>query len=145
MASWGVAYTLRYFADQPVTLKAIGSGLASNDAGFKIDGGELTHGGEMLGEIEINTAGSDLFTEELNYMIDALQRLGPQARGVIERLRTTRSIVAVRVQLEGAVDPQRTLGLITPIWPVLGRLSTGLAQIDGQGFYDGGTHLVAMP
>ena len=79
-------------------------------------------------------------------MIGALERTGqPAARHVIDRLRGTRSIVAVRVQLEGSPDPNRTLGMITPIWPVLGRLSTGLAQIDGQGFYDGATPIVSMP
>jgi hypothetical protein len=140
-----VSYTLRYFADNLVTLKAIGAGLVAGDPGFKIDGGELTHGGDMLGEIEINSAGSDLFGEELAAMIGALERIGsPAARHVIDRLRTTRSIIALRVQLEGA-DPNRTLGMITPIWPVLGRLSTGLAQIDGQGFYDGSTPIVSMP
>ena len=141
----GVGYTLRYFADTLVTLKAIGAGLAAGDPGFKIDGGELTHGPDMLGEIEINSAGSDLFGEELAAMVGSLERVAsPAARHVIERLRSTRSIVAVRVQLEGN-DPNRTLGMITPIWPVLGRLSTGLAQIDGQGFYDGATPIVAMP
>ena len=78
-------------------------------------------------------------------MVAALEGIAsPAARHVIERLRTTRSIVAVRVQLEGN-DPNRTLGMITPIWSVLGRLSTGLAQIDGQGFYEGSTPIVAMP
>lgn len=142
----GVGYTLRYFADAPVTLKAISAGLTAGDPSFKIDGGELTHGGDMLGEIEINSAGSDLFGEELQMMIGALERSGqPAAHHVIQRLRTTRSIVAVRVQLDGNPDPNRTLGMLTPIWPVLGRLSTGLAQIDGQGFYDGATPIVSMP
>jgi len=139
----GVGYTLRYFADAPLTLKAIGAGLQTGDPGFKIDGGELTHGAEMLGEIEINSAGSDLFGEELAFMIGTLERIGsPGARQVIDRLqRGTKAIVAVRVTAEGH-DANR---FITPIWPVLGRLSTGLAQIDGQGFYDGGTPIVAMP
>ena len=37
---------MRYFADGPVTLKAIGTGLAGMDPQFKIDAGELMYGKE---------------------------------------------------------------------------------------------------
>ena len=75
---------MRYFADGPVTLKAIGTGLAGMDPQYKIDAGELMYGKELLGELEICSAGSDLFNEDLGAKIGELERNGtPAARSVV--------------------------------------------------------------
>ncbi len=135
---------MRYFADGPVTLKAIGTGLAGLDPQYKIDAGELMYGKELLGELEICSAGSDLFNEDLATKIGELERNGtPAARAVVGRLRATRAIVTLHV-LDGERDPQRTWELLGPLWSVLPSLSTGLTQSDGQGFYDGGQLLIAL-
>jgi hypothetical protein len=139
-----VGYYLRYFADGVVTLKAIGAGLASVDPAFKIDGGDLMRGKELLGEIEINASGSDLFAEDLASKIGQLERIPSHAaQHVIARLRNTRSIVTLQV-LDGERDPAVTWDLLGPLWTVLPALSTGLTQSDGQGFYDGSQLVVAL-
>lgn len=139
-----MSYYVRYFADQAVTLKAIGTGLSGVDPQFKIDGGELMRGPELLGELEISASGSDLFAEDLASKIAELERLtNPAARQVITRLRAVKAIVTLRV-LDGERDPDVTWDLITPLWSVLPTLSTGLTQSDGQGFYDGSQLVIAL-
>ena len=135
---------MRYFADGVVTLKAIGTGLGGIDPQFKIDGGELLRGKDILAEIEINTTGSDLFAEDLATKVRELERIStPAAQQVIARLQRTQSIVTLHV-MDGERDPGVTWDLLGPLWSVLPALSTGLTQSDGQGFYDGSQLVVAM-
>ena len=135
---------MRYFADGVVTLKAVQSGLKQLEPAFKIDGGELIRGTELLGEIEISLLGSDLFGEDLAAHLAQLERLGsPAAHQVSGRLRGTQSIVTLHV-LDGERDPAVTWELLGPLWTVLPSLSTGLTQSDGQGFYDGSQLVVAV-
>jgi hypothetical protein len=139
-----VSYYVRYFADQLLSLKAIGGALIGVDPQFKIDGGELMRGKELLGEIEICASGSDLFAEDLASKIAELSRVAnPAAHQTIARLRNAQAIVTLRV-LDGERDPQVTWDLIGPLWSVLPSLSTGLTQSDGQGFYDRGQLVVAL-
>jgi hypothetical protein len=140
-----VSYYLRYFADRVVTLKAIGAGLVAVDPAFKIDGGDLMRGKDILAEIEINTTGSDLFGEDLTAKINDLERAQhPNARHVIQRLRGTQAIVTLHV-LDSALDPDVAWEMLSPVWTVLPALSAGLTQSDGQGFYDGSQLVVALP
>jgi len=140
-----VGYTVRYFADGPVTLKQIGSGLQAMDPQFKIDAGELMYGGELLGELEITNAGSDMFNEDIAFKIGELERNGtPAARAVAGRLRATRSIIALNVLDSATRDAQQTWQMIGPLWNVLPTLAPGLTQSDGQGYYDNGQLLIAI-
>jgi hypothetical protein len=135
---------MRYFADGVVTLKAIGTGLAHIDPKYKIDGGELIYETELLGEIEINTTGSDLFDEDLRSNIAKLERVtSPAASQLIGRLRGTTSIMTLHI-LDSRRDPNVTWNMLGPLWSVLPTLSTGLTQSDGQGFYDGAQLVVAL-
>lgn len=135
---------MRYFADGVVTLKAIAAALKQVDPTFKIDGGELMRGTELIGELEISVSGSDLFGEDLAANITQLERIGSgAARQVTGRLRGTQSIVTLQI-LDGDRDPAVTWDLLGPLWTVLPSLSTGLTQSDGQGFYDGSQLVVAL-
>jgi len=139
-----VSNYVRYFADGVVTLKGIGAGLATFDPKFKIDGGEVLRGTELLGEVEISVTGSDLFAEDREYKISECAQIPTQAaQQVIARLQGTQSIVTLRV-LDGERDPAVTWDLLSPLWTVLPSLSTGLTQVDGQGFYDGAQLVVAL-
>ena len=140
-----MSYYLRYFADRVVTLKAIGAGLMGVDPSFKIDGGELMRGKDLLAEIEINASGSDRFGEDLAVKVAELERNGtPAARHVIGRLRASQAIVTLHV-LDTPLDPDVAWEMLSPLWAVLPTLSAGLTQSDGQGFYDGSQLVVALP
>ena len=139
-----MSYYLRYFADRAVTLKAIGAGLVAVDPAFKIDGGELMRGKDILAEIEINASVTDMFGEDLSAKICELERNGtPNARHVITRLRGSQAIVTLHV-LDSALDPDVAWEMLSPVWTVLPAISPGLTQSDGQGFYDGSQLVVAL-
>lgn len=131
-----MSYYVRYFAESPVSLKALAAGLKAIDPQSKIDGGELMRGGEVVAEVEVDQAGSDLFNEELSSKIAALEQVG--AHHVIARLRGTQSIVAARV------DPSVVWDVLGPLWSILPTVSTGLTQVDGYGFYDGSTLVAGL-
>ncbi len=139
-----MGYYVRYFADAIVRLKEIGGGLVGIDPTFKIDGGDLLRGGELLGEVEINASGSDLFDEDLRAWLGQIERAGgPAAQRVIGRLQGTKSIVTLHV-LDGERAPNVTWEMLGPLWSVLPALSTGLTQMDGQGVYDGSELVVPI-
>lgn len=129
---------MRYFAAGALALDAIKKGLAAEDPGFKIDGGEVSRGGQLLAEIEINKPGSDLFDDEIAGTIQRLQQAGGHAQRVIAHVQGTQSVLAVQILDPGAMEQ------LTPLWTVLARLANGLWQVDGQGFYDQGQLVVPM-
>ncbi len=134
-----MSYYVRYFAESPVTLKALSAAIKSIAPDYKIDGGDLMRGLDVLAEIGIDSAGSDLFVEDLNWKLSAVEQLpGEAAQWVASRLRGAQSIVSVKV------DPAVNWDLLGPLWTSLTSLSTGLTQVDGQGFYDGGNLVVGM-
>lgn len=132
---------MRYFADAPLPLDQIKAGLRAEDPTFKIDGGELTRGDQLLGEIEINRPGSDLFDDEIAGTVQRLERA--QGHQVIPRVRATQSVLALQV-MDGDRGAESTMQLLGPLWSVLQRLANGLWLVDGQGFYDNGTLVVQM-
>jgi hypothetical protein len=133
----GVSPYMRYFADASLGLDVIKKALSVEDPTFKIDGGEVSRGGQLLAEIEINKPGSDMFADDINGMLQRLQHAG--ASHVMQRIQGTQAVLAVQI-LEGAPD---AMELLEPLWTVSSRLATGLWHVEGQGFYDGG-QLVAQ-
>ncbi len=127
-----MSYYVRYFAESPVTLKALSAGIKSIAPDYKIDGGDLMRGQDVLAEIGVDSAGSDLFVEELNARLGAVAQVGGQAaQWVTSRIRGTQSIISVRV------DPAVNWDLLDPLWQSMTNLAPGLTQVDGQGFYEG--------
>ena len=133
-----VGQSMRFFADAAVPLDAIKKGLSGQDPSFKIDGGELSRGGQLLAEIELNRPGSDLFDDEIAGTVNKLQYAGGQAQMVIQRVRSTQVVLAVQM-----LDPN-AMELLGPFWSVLQGLSNGLWEIEGQGFYDQGQLIVPI-
>lgn len=134
-----MSYYVRYFAESPVTLKALSASLKAVVPDYKIDGGDLMRGQDVLAEIGIDSAGSDLFVEELNGRLAALAQLGGAAAQWVDgRLRGTHSIISVRV------DPAVNWDLLGPLWTSMTSLATGLTQVDGQGYYDGSNFVLGM-
>lgn len=127
-----MTYYVRYFAESPVTIKALSTTIKSLAPDYKIDGGDLMRGQDVLAEVVVDSAGSDLFVEDLNTHLGAVARVGGQAaQWVTSRIRGTQSIISVRV------DPAVNWDLLGPLWQSMTSLAPGLTQVDGQGFYDG--------
>lgn len=123
---------MRYFADATLALDVLKQSLRSEDATFKIDGGEVWRGEQLLAEIEINRPGSDMFADDINGMIQRLQSVG--AFPVMQRIQGTQAVLAVQI-LDGTPNAMDLLG---PLWTVLAQLATGLWHVEGHGFYDQG-------
>jgi hypothetical protein len=127
-----MSYYVRYFAENPVTLKALSAAIKSIAPDYKIDGGDLMRGQDVLAEIGVDSAGSDLFVEDLNTHLGAVAQVGGQAaQWVTSRISGTQSIISVRV------DPAVNWDLLGPLWQSMTSLARGLTQVDGQGFYEG--------
>jgi hypothetical protein len=123
---------MRYFADATLGLDVIKKSLAAEDRAFKIDGGEVSRDGQILAEIEINKPGSDMFSDDINSMMQRLQQVG--ASQIMQRVGATQAVLSVQL-LDGTPNAMELLG---PLWNVLSRLATGLWHVEGQGFYDQG-------
>lgn len=127
-----MSHYLRFFAESPITVKALATGIKANNPQYKLDGGDLMVGSDVIAEITVDSAGSDLFVEDLNAWLSTVGQIGGEAaQWVGARLRGAQSIVVIKV------DPSINWDLLGPIWATLGSLATGLTQVDGQGFYDG--------
>jgi hypothetical protein len=134
-----VSHYVRYFAEGPVTMRALATALKAADPQYKIDGGELMCGADIIAEVEIVAAGSDLFVEELAAHVAAIQRYAsPASQYVVGRYQGAQAIITI------SVAPATSWDLLAPLWSVLPSLATGLTQVDGQGVYDGSTPLLAL-
>ena len=130
---------MRFFAESPITVKALGAGIKSVNPQYKLDGGDLMVGSDVVAEIVVDSAGSDMFTEEMNARLYAVQQVGGQAaQWVISRLQSTQSIVSIKI------DPSVNWDLLGPLWTTLAGMATGLTQVDGQGVYDGANLIMQM-
>lgn len=134
-----MSHYVRFFAESPITLKALSTGIKSINPQYKVDGGDLMVGADVIAEIGVDSAGSDLFVEDLNARYSAVQQIGGEAaQWVMARLQGVQSIVTIKV------DPAINWDLLAPLWTTLSGMSTGLTQVDGQGFYDGSNLVVRM-
>jgi hypothetical protein len=134
-----VSYYIRFYADRPLNLKGLSQAIKGVDPNYKIDGGELMQGTNILAEVELDNAGSDLFNEELGSKVNALMQMqNHAAQQIAARLQATQSIVAIRI------DPNIAWDLLRPLWTVLPTLATGLTHVEGQGFYDGPQMIMQM-
>lgn len=132
-----MSHYVRFFAESPITVKALGAGIKSVNPQYKLDGGDLMVGTDVIAEISVDSAGSDMFVEDLNAHLSTLQQIGGDAAGwVFGRLRGVQSIVTIKV------EPTINWDLLAPLWTTLQGTSTGLTQVDGQGYYDGSNLVV---
>ena len=134
-----MSYYVRFFAESPITIKALSTGIKAVNPQYKVDGGDLMVGSDIIAEITVDSVGSDLFVEELNARLGAVGQLGGEAaQWVGARLQGAQSIVAIKI------DPATNWDLLGPLWATLSSLATGLTQVDGQGFYDGSNLVMRM-
>jgi hypothetical protein len=129
--------------EQDVSLGVLEAALKQTDAAYLIERGEeagsagaLTYGGEVYGEIEVNRPGDSIFAEELEELEEFVgEAEGGRKPEVFGVLRRAKAIIAVRVSMRGGGN-EETLEKIDPLWQWLTANREGLAQADGEGYYD---------
>lgn len=141
-----MSYYMRYIVtdDRPLSLSDLQAALTTVDADYSITDGELGHGAELYGEIEINVRGEELCDEELGELRDFVEEaLGENKERVMEALRSANAMVVVRVLWQGR-DSEPTLEKIAPLWQWLFSNREGLMQADGEGYYDASGLILAV-
>lgn len=130
---------MRYYPARPIELAAIREALTAADPRFRV-GDELHLGDELLGELEINVRGGELFDDELDEQLEELEGLDeddadPDAVAqIVQQLQACDRVIVLRVLWQGR-DADATLDMIAPLWTTLRALSPGLLQADGEGYY----------
>jgi len=148
-----VGYYMRFlFAreDEPLTVDLVERGLGELDPayvlrraeGAKGEQADLLHDGALFGELEINRAGSELFDEEREELMESLAAVeDPAQQEVLGFLEQVRGAVVVRVLWQGR-EAEPTLERLDPLWGWLFERAEGLLQADGEGYYDAEGDLV---
>ena len=123
-----MSHYVRFFAESPITVKALSTSIKTVNPQYKIDGGDLMVGADVIAEISVDSAGSDMFVEDLNGWYGAVQQVGGDAaQWVMGRLQGVQSIVTIKV------DPSTNWDLLAPMWTDLSGYYTGRKQVLGQG------------
>lgn len=121
--------------DRPLSLDMIVTGLRAVDPGFALSaGGDLTRGGELVAQLEVNLPGDGLFEDEAGLLREEAEDAGGSEVAV--RLGSVTAIVAAHVLWQSRSGDD-TLDLLAPLWDWLIANRRGLLQTDGEGFYDG--------
>jgi hypothetical protein len=122
--------------DRPLSLDVIMAGLSAVDPGFALSaGGDLTRGGELLAQLELNQPGDGLFEDGVGLLCEQAEDAGKPE--VATRLGSVTAILAAQVLLQGR-DTEETLDLLDPLWEWLIATRRGLLHADAEGFYDRG-------
>lgn len=140
-----MGYYMRFIMTgiQPVLLTDIESALQQIDARYVLirpefdeTRADLHYGSDVLGEIEINSTGDDIFDEDITDLKDLVENHDtPEERRVIEALSSANQIIAISALWEGR-NSEPTLEKLDPLWDWLFAHYAGLLQADNDGFYD---------
>ena len=139
-----MGYYMRFIStdEQEITLSLLKSALKLVDPQYSIanvhkiprEFGDLMHGNDIYGQIEINRLGDSLFEEEL----EELKELLGESKGkesVLQILTNAKTSVVIQVLWQER-DSEQTLSKIDPLWNWLFTNRQGLLQADGEGYYD---------
>jgi hypothetical protein len=148
-----MGYYMRFLftsEDEPLTLDLVEGGLKELDPGYALrraegakgEQADLYHGDALHGELEINRAGSELFDEEREELMETVAAVeDPAQQEVLGFLERVQGAVVIRVLWQGReVEP--TLEQLDPLWGWLFERAEGLLQADGEGYYDAEGDLV---
>jgi hypothetical protein len=119
--------------------------LQQTDPRYSItESGQLRHGDDLYGLVEINLPDDDLFEEELSELKESVEEVrGARRADVLKTLDEAKAIVAVEVLWQGR-EPEPTLQKIDPLWAWLFSHRKGLLQADGEGYYDRSGHILKV-
>ena len=111
--------------------------LKARDSQYSIaESGELKHGDDVYGVVEINVSGDDVFEEELGELREFVGEVrGKRKADVLKVLDEASAIVAIQI-LFGDRKWEATLQKLDPLleWLVFNR--KGLLQVDDEGYFD---------
>jgi hypothetical protein len=97
---------------------------------------DFSYGDTLLGEIEINHPGDDIFDEDLSDLKELVgSSVTPEKQRVLETLHNAQCIVTVEAIWPGR-DSEAVLAKIDPLWDWLFEHYAGLLQADNEGYYD---------
>jgi len=141
-----MGYYMRFIStdEQEITLSLLESALKLVDPQYSIanvhktprEFGDLMHGNDIYGQIEINQLGDNLFEEELEELKEFLSEgKGKKKKAVLKALTNTKTTVAVEVLWQKR-DAEQTLSKIASLWNWLFTNRSGLLQVDNEGYYD---------
>jgi hypothetical protein len=97
--------------------------------------GDLFHGEELYGQIEVNQPADPEELEELREDVTEAEGTRKQREKVLKCLREARLVVAVQVLWQGR-SADATLDKLQPLWQWLAGNRQGLLYADEEGFYD---------
>ncbi len=123
-----------------LTLAGIEGGLKQIDAEFSIlpdqaapTGGDLLHGSEIYGEVEINQPGDQVFQEDIEDLSDELADFDDADKArVLQAFERATGMIALQLSEQGHEHYRQ----IDPFWDWLFDRYPGLLQIDEEGYYD---------
>jgi len=138
-----MGYFMRFLLCDPrmLDLNAIGGILAGIDPRYTIrptdldDLVEVYYDGTLYGQIEIDTRGDEMFTDDIAAFTEMLgQARTPQEIIVADALKAATQIIAVEMFWEGT-NGEATFEKFDPLWDWLFNNRKGILQADTEGFY----------
>jgi hypothetical protein len=134
-----MSYYVRFIATDTTstTCSVLQRALKAKDPQYSIaKSGELKHGEDVYGVVEINRSGDKLFDEEIGELKESVEAVrGKRKADVLKTLDTAKAIVAVQVVF-GDRQAEVTRQKLNPLWEWLIFNRKGLWQADDQGYYD---------
>ena len=137
-----MGYYMRYIVTdaKEINLNVLETALKHTNPLYSIqrskgESGELKFGDEVVGIVEVNSQGDELFGQELDELVEEAEEAETGAKQtVLDTLKTAKSIIAVQV-LWGGRKTDETLAKLDPLWNWLLVNHKGLVQADGEGYY----------
>ena len=130
-----MGYYLRYISDDPqrITLTMLEEGLKTSDGLHPV---QQAWSEMICGQVEINTAGDDIFEDDIGELIAWVAGGdSPAEQQIVAVLKNAQTMIAVEAEWAGN-ESEATLAKIDPVWDWLFDHFHGLLQADNEGFYD---------
>jgi hypothetical protein len=139
---------IRFILTKPhdLSLESIENGLKATDPEFAIlvnqaspSSGDILLGGELYGELELNLPSDQVFTEDIEDLLEQLTDIpdGEKA-AVVQALAAATGMIAFGLAEYGHDNYRR----IDPFWDWLFERYEGVLQIDEEGYYSRDEHIL---
>lgn len=139
-----MGYYMRYIMadERDITLADIEHALQAVDTAYALepdqvpDIADVMYGGRQYAQIEINHPDEEIFEDDINEFKDLVGAGDdPNAALILNTLENATAIIAVEIFWETG-QAEESLARIDPLWDWLFAARKGIAQADGEGFYD---------